>query len=135
MTEPDGPLMELLLEETGNILQVVVHHGVDSWDIVYVHEAAREQAETWEANFGELMDQFRNDADANRQREEVFDAGAYYCSLHLFEEVLIIQFNRPAGDGMLFRYDPDAAPNLTSFVELCLPHIDEQFEVYALDEN
>lgn len=123
MTESTDPLIEFLLEETSDTLQVVVHHETDSWDFLYVHDAVRESIDEWETSFDELMEQFRTDAETNRQREEVFDAGSFHCSLHLFEGVLIIHFSRASGEGILFGYDPDAAPNLTSFVDLCSPHI------------
>lgn len=128
MTEPTTPLIEFLLEETGDTLQVVVEHGKESWEILYLHDAVQNQIETWETDFGEMMEGFREDAAANAQREAVFDAGRFYCSLHLFDEVLIIHFSRSAGGGLLFGYDPDAAPNLTSFVDLCLPHIHQQLD-------
>lgn len=133
MTDSTDPLVEFLLEETGDTLQIVVQHETDSWDVLYVHDAVQEQMEEWEPSFDELIEQFRRDAKANRQREEVFDAGSFYCSLHLFEGVLIIHFSQASGEGILFGYDPDAAPNLTSFVDLCLPHIRRRLDAYASD--
>lgn len=131
MTESTDPLVEVLLEETADTLQVVVQHEEESWEILYVRDAVQDQIERWETGFGEIIEQFRRDAAANRRREEVFDAGAFYCSLHLFDEVLIIHFSRSSGEGILFGYNPDAAPNLTSFVDLCLPYIHRQLDKYA----
>lgn len=127
MTE-STPLVEFLLEETADTLQIVVQHDEDSWEILYVYDAVQDQIERWETGFGEMMEQFRRDAAANREREEVFDAGAFYCSLHLFDDVLIIHFSRSDRDGILFGYDPEAAPNLTSFVDLSLPYVRRQLD-------
>jgi len=131
MTESSDPLVEFLLEETADTLHVVVQHEETSWEVLYVNDAVQDQIERWETDFREIVEQFQRDAAANRRREEVFDAGAFYCSLHLFDQLLIIHFSRSSGEGILFGYDPAAAPNFTSFVDLCLPHIRRQLDKYA----
>lgn len=131
MSESANPLVKFLLEETGETLYVVVQHETNSWDVLYVRDAVRERIKAWERDLGELMDHFREDAKANRQREELFDVGSFHCSLHLFDELLIIHFSQSSGEGILFGYSPQAAPNLTTFVDLCLPYIRRQLEEYT----
>lgn len=123
MSGQGDPLVDFLLSTTGDRLYVVLEYDEDGRELRYVHEAARERIEAWEAAVGEVIDGFRADAARNHEREGRFDAGSFYCTLHLFEELILIHFSQPGGRGLLFGYDPAAAANLTSFVELCLPHI------------
>lgn len=123
MASHGDPLVDFLLSTTGDRLYVVLEYDEDDRDLRYVHEAARERIAAWEADLGDIIDAFRADAARNHEREGQFDAGTFYCTLHLFEELILIHFSQPGGRGLLFGYDPEAAANLTSFVELCLPHI------------
>lgn len=123
MTHGDGALIEFLLKETGDTLHVVVKYDRDAWDFLYVRDAVRERIEGWEPHADEIIDDFRSEAQRNADREQLFDVGSFYCSLHLFDKLLLIHFSHPNDRGIIFGYDPAAAPNLTAFVDLCLPHI------------
>lgn len=123
MAHPDDELVEFLLRETGERLHAVVEHDPDSWQFLYVSDSVHDRVEHWQDHLDELIDQFRDDARRNQNRKQLFDVGEFYCSLHLFDDLLIIHFSQPDGQGVIFGYNPAAASNLTTFVELCLPHI------------
>lgn len=123
MTQTNDELVEFLLDTTGDTLYVVVQYGADSWEFRYVREEVRERIATWEEQIDKILGQFRADAKRNSQRKRLFNVGEFYCSLHLFNDLIIIHFSQPSGEGIIFGYDPDAASNLTAFVELCLPRI------------
>lgn len=125
MAHRDDDLVEFLLEETGDTLHVVVEYDCDEWQFLYVHEAVRERIEDWEPHADEIIDDFRREAHRNADREQLFDVGSFYCSLHLFDELLLVHFCQPDEQGIIFGYDPAAASNLTAFVDLCLPYIRE----------
>lgn len=124
MTHGDDALVEFLLQETGDTLHVVVEYDRDAWDFLFVRDAVRERIEDWETHANELIDDFRREAQRNADREQLFDVGSFYCSLHLFDGLLLVHFSHP-GQGIIFGYDPAAASNLTAFVNLCLPHVRE----------
>lgn len=121
----DRPLVDFLLETTGDRLYVVLEYDESAWHIRYVREAVRERMAGWEDSLDEIVDGFREDAARSGEREALFGVGSFYCSLHLFGDLILIHFSQPDGRGVLFGYDPDAATNLTAFVELCLPRIRE----------
>lgn len=123
MAHRDDDLVEFLLGETGETLHVVVEYNSDEWQFLYVREAVRQQIEEWETHADEIIEDFRREANRNADREQLFDVGSFYCSLHLFDELLLVHFCQPNEQGIIFGYDPAAAPNLTAFVDLCLPHI------------
>lgn len=125
MTHVDDALVEFLLQETGDTLHVVVEYDRDAWDFLFVRDAVRERIEGWEPHADEIIDDFRREAQRNAGREQLFDVGAFYCSLQLFDGLLLVHFSHPDERGIIFGYDPAAASNLTAFVDLCLPHIRE----------
>lgn len=125
MAHGHDDLVEFLLQETGETLHVVVEYDSDSWTFLYVREAVRQRVEDWETHADEIIDDFRDEAHQNADREQLFDVGSFYCSLHLFDELLLVHFCQPDEQGIIFGYDPAAASNLTAFVDLCLPHIRE----------
>jgi hypothetical protein len=125
MTSENADLVEFLLQETGDTLSVVVEYDSDTWEFLYVWDAVREQIEDWEIHADEIIDDFRSEAHRNADREQLFDVGSFYCSLHLFDGLLLVHFSQPNEHGIVFGYDPTAASNLTAFVELSLPHIRE----------
>lgn len=121
----DDDLVAFLLEETGETLYVVVEYDSNEWQFLYVREAVRQRIAEWETHADEILDDFRREAHRNGDREQVFDVGSFYCSLHLFDELLLVHFCQPDEQGIIVGYDPSAASNLTAFVDLCLPHIRE----------
>ena len=123
MSDPGDPLVDFLLETTGDRLYIVLGYDEDGWNIRYVHDAVRERIATWEDALGDTLDEFRADAERSTERETLFDVGTFYCTLHLFDDLILIHFSQPDGRGLLFGSHPAAAANLTSFVELCLPRI------------
>lgn len=125
MTHKDDELVDFLLQETGDRLYVVVEYDSDAWRFLYVRDAVREQIEDWETHADEIIGEFRREAHRNADREQLFDVGSFYCSLHLFDELLLVHFSQPDKQGVIFGYDPAAASHLTAFVELCLPYIRE----------
>lgn len=125
MTDRNGDLVEFLLEETGETLHAVIEYDDDAWEFLYVREAVREQIDDWKPRADEIVGNFRREARRNADRKQLFDVGSFYCSLHLFDALLLVHFSQPDERGIIFGYDPVAAPNLTAFVDLCLPHIRE----------
>lgn len=125
MTYNDDELVDFLLQETGDRLYVVAEYDSDAWRFLYVRDAVRERIEDWETHADEIIEDFRREAQRNADREQLFDVGSFYCSLHLFDELLLVHFYQPDEQGIIFGYDPAAASNLTAFVDLCLPHIRE----------
>jgi hypothetical protein len=125
MSRGDEGLVAFLLEETGDTLQIVVEYDSDAWEFLYVQDAVREEIEDWETPTDDIIDDFRREAQRNVDREQLYDVGSFYCSLHLFDRLLLVHFSQPDGQGIIFGYDPAAASNLTAFVELCLPYIRE----------
>lgn len=121
--EQSNDLVEFLLRETGETLYIVVQYDPESWNIQYVNDAVRQRIAVWEVHFDQIVDEFRRDAERNAKREQLFEVGNFYCSLHVFNDLVIIHFSQPDGHGVIFGYDPQAASNLTSFVALCLPRI------------
>lgn len=130
MAEYDDELVEFLLDETGETLYMVVQYQPDSWEFRYMSTQVRERIATWDEHIDEIIDQFRKEARRNSQREQLFSVGAFYCSLHLFHDLLLLHFSQLDGQGVFFGYDPEAASNLTAFVKLCLPYIRQ----HALEE-
>lgn len=116
-------LVEFLLQETGETLHVVDEYDCDAWQFSYVREAVRERIGDWELHADEFIEDFRREAHRNADRERLFGVGSFYCSLHLFDELLLVHVCQPAEQGIIFGYDPAAAAHLTAFVELCLPHV------------
>jgi hypothetical protein len=121
-SHPD-PLVDFLLDTTGDRLYVVLQYDELGWELRYVREEVRERIAAWEDSLDAIVGQFRAEADRSAEREGLFDVGSFYCTLHLYEDLILIHFSQPGHEGVLFGYDPDAAANLTSFVELCLPRI------------
>ncbi|WP_114577181.1 hypothetical protein [Saliphagus sp. LR7] len=122
-TDTETDLIEFLLEETGDTLRTVVEYDPDGWHFLYGEEAVYGQIEEWDATSDDVVQAFRQDARRNTDRERLFDVGSFYCSLHLFDELVLLHFNQPDERGVIFGYDPSAAANLTTFVELCVPRL------------
>lgn len=125
MSDSGTDLIEFLVQETGDTLHTVVEYDADGWQFLYGEEAVYEQVEDWETNSDDVVQEFRDEACRNTDREHLFDVGSFYCSLHLFDELLLLHFNQPDERGVIFGYDPSAASNLTTFVELCVPRLRE----------
>lgn len=125
MIRVDDELVHFLLQETGDSLHAVVRYDRERWRFLYVREEVRERIEGWERHADEIIDEFRREGRRNVDRERLFEVGPFYCSLHLFDTLILIHFSQPDGQGIVFGYDPAAASNLTAFVELCLPRIRE----------
>lgn len=126
MSDTQIDLVEFLLQETGDTLHTVVEYDADEWRFLYGAEAVSERIEDWDATSADVVQEFRQEARRNTDRERLFDVGSFYCSLHLFDELILLHFNQPDERGVIFGYDPSAASNLTTFVELCMPRIREQ---------
>lgn len=118
----DDDLVAFLLEETGETLYIVVEYDRDGPEFRYVSDVVSERMRDWEDRIDEILEQFRSESIRTSEWKELFDVGEFYCSLHLFDDLLVIHFNGD-GSGIIFGYDPEAASNLTAFVELCLPII------------
>lgn len=123
MIQNDNELVDFLLQETGDSLYIVVEYGPEQWQFLYVRETVRDRIQEWKTNAAEIIQHFCLDARRNTEREELFDVGSFYCSLHLFDELVVLHFSQPDEQGVVFGYDPTAASNLTDFVQLCVPQI------------
>lgn len=123
MTTNTNELVEFLLEETGETLHIVVEYDADEWQFLYVRETVHERINKWETQAADILEEFRRDARRNTDREQLFSVGSFYCSLHLFDELILLHFSQPDEQGIIFGYDPIAASNLTTFVELCIPRL------------
>ncbi|WP_114577156.1 hypothetical protein [Saliphagus sp. LR7] len=123
MSDGEADLIEFLLEETGDTLHMVVEYDPEGWRFLYGETAVYEQVENWDTNSEDVVQAFRDEARGNTDRERLFDVGSFYCSLHLFDELILLHFNQPDERGVIFGYEPSAAANLTTFVELCVPHL------------
>lgn len=117
-------LVRFLLRETGDQLFFVIQYDPASWRSLYLSSVAeRLLAETRDADIVELLEGFRREGRRNTQVNSTFDIGEYYCSLHLFGGLVMIHFFQPTAEGVIFGFDPAAAPHLSDFVSLTLPYI------------
>lgn len=123
-------LVDFFLSETGDTLHFIVEYTSDDWRFRYVREGERPRITNLFDKVDEFLDQFRRCAQRNAQWERLFEVGEFYCTLHLFDEQVLMHFSKPEGHGIIFGYAPRAASNLTDFVQFTLPYIRE----YALED-
>lgn len=122
-TAGNEELVEFLLRETGEHLHVVLRYDADDWEQLYLSETAEDLLDRTAADVDEVLDLFRQEGGRNERLQSTFDLGWYYCSLHLFEAIVVIHFFQFDDRGIIFGYDPAAATHLTGFVSLVLPYI------------
>jgi DNA-binding response OmpR family regulator len=116
-------LVELLLRETGDNLYIVLQYDADSWDYRYVGDAAEEMVASMNPDIEEILPQFRREGREQTRLNDTFELGGYFCSLHLFDAVVVLHFYKANQQGVVCGFDPDTAPNLTDFVSLVHPYI------------
>lgn len=122
----DEELVDFLVRETGDALYAVVRYDPDEWGFLYVNENVRDVFETWAREIGldVVADGFRQEAAMNAGRESLPGMGEFYCTLHLFEDWVVLHFSG-GSQGIVFAYDSAAASNLSSFVDLCSPFVED----------
>lgn len=120
----DETLVDFLVEETGPALYAVVRYDSEEWGFLYVSDDVSGVFESWERDVGldAVADGFRREGDLNAGREALPGMGEFYCTLHLFENWVVLHFSGPS-KGIVFAYDSAAASNLSSFVDLCFPFV------------
>ncbi len=115
-------LVEFLLEEVGEYLETVLHYGDDSWKFRYVSDTAERIFAGQDTGLDELFNQFRQEGSRATELNSVFDLDGHYCTLHLFDSIVLLHFYQPQTEGIICGFSPAAASNLTDFVGLILPH-------------
>lgn len=124
MAEPDeGELVEFLRRETGEYLYAVLQYDADAWETLYLDRSAESVHARMAANAEGLLESFRREGRRRARLTTHNEVGAYYCSLHLFDGVVLLHFSQPGPEGIILGYDPDAASHLTDFVSLILPYV------------
>lgn len=116
-------LVEFLLEETGDHLHLVLQYDADAWEPLYMSDIADEVIAEAGADLNDLLDAFRREGRQNARLNALFGLDGYYCSLHLFGELVLLHFGQPDRRGIVFGYAPIAASHLTDFVAVTLPYI------------
>lgn len=117
--------VELLLRETGDRLYLVVQYDPDSWQYRYVSDDIAETIATIDREFNDLLDQFRREGAQNVTFNSVLEFEGYHCSLHLFEEMVVIHFYQSDQTGIVCGFDPSTATHLTDFVSLVRPYLEQ----------
>jgi hypothetical protein len=122
----DENLVEFLVRETGDALYAVVRYDPEDWGFLYVNDTVRDVFELWDREVGldTVAEGFRQEAAMNAGRESLPGMGDFYCTLHLFEDWVVLHFSLTT-QGIVFAYDAEAASNLSSFVDLCSPFIED----------
>lgn len=120
--EGDEELVEFLRRETGEHLHVVLRFDADSWTLLHASDVAQGLLLEADADVDDLLETFRREGRRNLAMRSVYDLGDSYCSLHLFDRLVLIHF-AGVDEGIIFGYDPAAASHLTGFVSLVLPYI------------
>lgn len=122
----DQSLVDFLVGETGEALYAVVRYDADDWGFLYVNDRVSDVFEAWERDVGldAVAAGFRQESATNAEREALPGMGEFYCTLHLFEDWVVLHFSDADG-GIVFAYDSAAASNLSSFVDLCFPFVED----------
>lgn len=115
-------LLDYLHETLGADFRRVVHYDADT-----VAVASVEGVETsyTEAELHDLVEDLRL-RDLGRPVQERFhEFGSLYCSLHAFDDALLVHFVQDRRRGTLVELDPVRAPVITDFVHDVLEILDE----------
>jgi DNA-binding response OmpR family regulator len=117
--------VELLLKEAGQQLFFVIEHDERSHEYRYVDQAIEQRLATVESDIDALLEQFRQEGKESVNLDAALGLGGYQCSLHLFNSMMVIRFPKTATRGIVCGFDPSTAPNLTDFVSLVTPYIQQ----------
>ncbi|GGM56801.1 hypothetical protein J2752_000912 [Halarchaeum rubridurum] len=115
-------LLDYLRETLGADLRRVVHYDAHT-----IAVAADEDVGTsyTEAELHDLVEDLRL-RDLGRPIQERFhEFGSLYCSLHAFDDALLVHFVQDRRRGTLVELDPSRAPVITDFVHDVLEILDE----------
>ena len=118
-------LVEFLLDEVGEYLHTVLQYDDDSWEYRYVSDTAESLFAGVDTGLDELFTRFRQEGKRASELNSVFELNGYYCSLHLFDTIVLMHFYQPHTEGIVCGFAPDAASNLTDFVAIVLPYLRE----------
>ncbi|MFB6253129.1 MAG: response regulator transcription factor [Halobacteriaceae archaeon] len=123
--------VELLLRETGDRLYLVLEYDSDSWSYRYLSDIAEETIAQINPDLNDLLDQFRNEGQQRSQLKDIFNLDEYYCSLHLYEAIVLLHFHLADQQGIICGFDPEAASHLNDFVNLIRPYLENPQEQVA----
>ncbi|MFB6186920.1 MAG: hypothetical protein ABEI86_08650 [Halobacteriaceae archaeon] len=123
--------VELLLRETGDRLYLVLEYDADSWSYRYLSDIAEETIAQINPDLNDLLDQFRSEGQQRSQLKDIFNLDEYYCSLHLYETIVLLHFHLADEKGIICGFDPEAASHLNDFVALIRPYLEDPHEKVA----
>jgi len=115
--------VEVLREHTGDQLYTVMQYEEDGWEYRYVNDSAADLLAEIDPDLDEFVEQCRQEGRQKTRLNTLFDLNDYYCSLHFFDTVILINFYQTDNQGIVCGFNPDAAPNLNSFVSLIRPYV------------
>lgn len=122
---------EILLQETGDDLTFIIEYKPDSWDYRYMTGGIGYSFASEDTDLNSLINIFRKENQKNTQIKNTLDLDDYYCSLHLFDALVLIHLYKQTGNGVICAFEPGVAPNITDFVSFIRPYLNHPNELPA----
>ena len=114
-----GELLRYLEKQAGSNLRGVARYDYDSTDVPYLREDIREVRMLSQVD--RMLRRLRPESDPNE--EKAFPFGDMHATLRIFDEAVIMHFPLGVGRGIVVAMEPEAASQLTTFVDGCLSRV------------
>lgn len=118
-------LVEFLREEMRNRIYTVLSYDEGTWVYRYVNDSVEELIADLDSHLDDIQPRFQQEGSTLSSMGNLLRLGGHSCSLHLFDKMVLIHFAPTDHGGVLCGFDPAAASNLTEFVTLVQPYIEQ----------